>query len=230
VILQSMLPPGLVAREAYADIDAPLHPREQAQIAKAVAKRRAEYTTARYLARDALAELGIGDPEQVDVALVKGESGGVQWPRKVVGTLTHCAGFRGAVVGFKMGVRTVGIDAEPHLPLPDNVLPTVSVASERAALAARPDDGLHWDRLLFCAKEATYKAWNPVTGRWLGFEDAEIGFTRTDSRAEPGRASGEFTSRILIDPVAADGGAALTSLAGRWRIERGLIVTSIAVV
>lgn len=220
-----MMPRGVIARESYTDVDAPLHPREAAQIERAVPKRRAEYTTARFLAREALAELGLPD-----VPLVKGDSGGVRWPAKVVGTLTHCDGFRGAVVGFRMGVRTVGIDAEPHLPLPDKVLPTVSVAAEREVLAARPDDGLHWDRLLFCAKEATYKAWNPITERWLGFEDAEISFTRTDAGAVAGFAAGAFASRILIDPTAVDGGPAVTALAGQWRIERGLIVTSIAVV
>ena len=43
--------------------------------------------------------------------------------------------------------------------------------------------GLHWDRILFCAKEATYKAWFPLTQRWLGFEDAHITF---DRRRRPG--------------------------------------------
>ncbi|CAM4030160.1 4'-phosphopantetheinyl transferase [Tsukamurella strandjordii] len=223
MILQSMMPRGVVARESHSDVDAPLHPREAAQIAKAVPKRQAEYATVRYLARDALGELGIGD-----AVLVKGEGGGVDWPRNVVGALTHCDGYRGAVVGYRMGVRTIGIDAEPHLPLPDKVLPSVSVESEREVLAARPEDGLHWDRLLFCAKEATYKAWNPITGRWLGFEDAEITFelgARTDDAAE-----GTFHSRILIDGKATDGGAPVASFDGRWRIVDGLIVTSIAVV
>ncbi|VDR41231.1 phosphopantetheinyltransferase component of enterobactin synthase multienzyme complex [Tsukamurella paurometabola] len=223
MILQSMLPRGVVARESHADVDAPLHPREAAQIAKAVPKRQAEYATVRHLAREALGELGIGD-----AVLVKGEGGGVDWPRNVVGALTHCDGYRGAVVGFRMGVRTVGIDAEPHLALPDKVLPTVSVESEREVLAARPDDGLHWDRLLFCAKEATYKAWNPITGRWLGFEDAEISFDLTERTADA--AAGTFRSRILIDGKATDGGPPIASFDGRWRITDGLIVTSIAVV
>jgi len=28
--------------------------------------------------------------------------------------------------------------------------------------------GPSWDRLLFSAKESVYKAWFPLTGRWLG--------------------------------------------------------------
>ena len=27
---------------------------------------------------------------------------------------------------------------------------------------------------MFCAKESVYKAWFPMTGRWLGFEDATL--------------------------------------------------------
>lgn len=218
-----MLPRGVVAREAHRDVEAPLHPREAAQIAKAVPKRQAEYSTVRHLAREALSELGIGD-----AVLLKGESGGVDWPRNVVGALTHCDGYRGAVVGYRMGVRTIGIDAEPHLALPEKVLPTVSVESERQVLAERSEDGLHWDRLLFCAKEATYKAWNPITGRWLGFEDAEITFNLT--RRDDDVAEGTFVSRILIDGKATDGGAPIASFDGRWTITDGLIVTSIAVV
>ena len=72
-------------------------------------------------------------------------------------------------------VRSVGIDAEPHGVLPDGVLNAISLPVERYEIGALPG-GLHWDRILFCAKEATYKAWFPLTERWLGFEDAHITF------------------------------------------------------
>ncbi len=224
MILQSMMPRGVVAREATDDPDGlTLLPREAAEIERAVDKRRREYTTVRHLAREALGELGFDA-----VPILKGDRGQPLWPRGVVGSLTHCDGFRGAVVGFAMGVRTVGVDAEPHLPLPAGVLPSVSVESERDVLVGRPQDGIAWDRLLFCAKEATYKAWFPITGRWLGFEDAAITFERTDWAG--GAASGTFHSRILIDGAASDGGAPVAGFDGRWRITDGLIVASIAVV
>jgi 4'-phosphopantetheinyl transferase EntD len=81
--------------------------------------------------------------------------------------------------------------------------------------------GLHWDRILFCAKEATYKAWFPVTHRWLGFEDAHITFDVDDSGA-----AGGFESRILIDP-AAEFGPPLETLSGRWSVRDGLALTAI---
>src|SRR4029079_15401856 len=84
----------------------------------------------------------------------------------------------------------------------------------------RPD-GLHVDRILFCAKEATYKAWFPLTHRWLGFEDAHITFGVGDSGT-----AGLFESRILIDP-AAESGPPLQTLSGRWSVRDGLALTAI---
>ena len=120
----------------------------------------------------------------------------------VVGSLTHCTGFRGAAVAKYGAVRSVGIDAEPHDVLPKGVLDAVSLPKERVELHAMPA-GLHWDRILFCAKEATYKAWFPLTHRWLGFEDAHITFDVDDSGT-----AGTFESRILIDPAAESGPSA----------------------
>ena len=96
--------------------------------------------------------------------ILKGEKGEPCWPDGVVGSLTHCDGYRGAAVGRHGTVRSVGIDAEPHDVLPNGVLEAISLPAERAEISGLPT-GLHWDRILFCAKEATYKAWFPVTRR-----------------------------------------------------------------
>lgn len=190
-------------------------PDEEPLIARSVAKRRNEFVTVRHCARIALGELGVPP-----APILKGDKGEPRWPDGVVGSLTHCEGFRGAVVGRASEVRSVGIDAEPHGVLPDGVLDAVSLAEERRALSAMPD-GLHWDRILFCAKEATYKAWYPLTRRWLGFEDAHIVFD-----VDADGASGEFVSRVLIDPAALSG-PPLTELRGRWSVRDGLALTAI---
>jgi 4'-phosphopantetheinyl transferase EntD len=104
--------------------------------------------------------------------------------------------------------------------LPRGVLDAISLPAERAEISALPG-GLHWDRILFCAKEATYKAWYPVTQRWLGFEDAHIVFDVDD-----GATTGRFESAILIDP-AARSGPPLTTLRGRWSVRDGLALTAI---
>jgi len=209
--------PGLVASAEMYDDPPELEPlpEEEPLIARSVAKRRNEFITVRYCAREALGELG-----HPAVPILKGDKGEPCWPDGIVGSLTHCEGFRGAVVGRRADVRSVGIDAEPHDVLPNGVLGAISLPVERAELEALPG-GLHWDRILFCAKEATYKAWFPLTHRWLGFEDAHIAFAVDDSGA-----AGTFRSTILIDP-AAESGPPLITLAGRWMVTAGLALTAI---
>lgn len=216
-LLAAVLPDRVATAEMYSDPAdlAPL-PEEEPLIAKSVAKRRNEFITVRYCARQALGKLGVAP-----VPILKGDKGEPRWPDGIVGSLTHCEGFRGAVVGRGTEVRSLGIDAEPHGVLPKGVLEAVSLPAERTELAVL-GTGLHWDRILFCAKEATYKAWYPLTHRWLGFEDAHITFT-----LEGSGSSGTFTSRILIDP-AAESGPPLTELPGRWTMANGLVVTAIS--
>jgi 4'-phosphopantetheinyl transferase EntD len=215
-LLSGVLPGSVAAAEMYDDPPelTPL-PEEEPLIARSVAKRRNEFVTVRYCARQALGELGLPP-----VPILKGDKGEPCWPDGVVGSLTHCEGFRGAVVGRSTDVRSVGIDAEPHGVLPNGVLPAISLTDERDEIAGLPGK-LHWDRILFCAKEATYKAWFPLTHRWLGFEDAHVTFTVDGSGA-----TGMFSSAILIDP-AAESGPPLTTLAGRWSVRDGLVLTAI---
>jgi 4'-phosphopantetheinyl transferase EntD len=207
---------ALAAAELYTDPKelAPL-PEEEPLIAKSVAKRRNEFITVRYCARQALVDLG-----EQPVPILKGDRGEPCWPDGIVGSLTHCEGFRGAAVGRREEVRSVGIDAEPHGVLPDGVLDAISLPVERHEIGTLPE-GVHWDRVLFCAKEATYKAWYPLTRRWLGFEDAHIRFDVDGS----GQA-GTFTSEILIDPEAMSG-PPLTALSGRWSVRNGIALTAI---
>jgi 4'-phosphopantetheinyl transferase EntD len=219
MLLSGVLPgttSDLAAAELYSDPPdlVPL-PEEEPLIAKSVAKRRNEFITVRYCAREALGSLGVAP-----VPILKGEKGEPRWPDGIVGSLTHCEGYRGAAVARLGDVRSVGIDAEPHDVLPKGVLDAISLPAERAELRALPAD-LHWDRILFCAKEATYKAWFPVTRRWLGFEDAHITFEVDDTGT-----SGAFESRVLIDPAAASG-PPLKTLSGRWSVRDGLALTAI---
>lgn len=218
-VLPGPTPDGPAHCELYSDPPdlAPL-PEEEPLIAKSVAKRRNEFVTVRHCARVALAELGLPP-----VPILKGDKGEPCWPDGVVGSLTHCTGFRGAVVGRCTAVRSLGIDAEPHDELPNGVLGAISLPEERAEIPRALSANLHWDRILFCAKEATYKAWFPLTKRWLGFEDAHITFEPDGPEA----STGGFVSRILIDPQALSG-PPLTELRGRWSVERGLVLTAIA--
>jgi 4'-phosphopantetheinyl transferase EntD len=216
-VIADILPPGVAAEEAFGDRpDAALFPEEEAVIAKAVDKRRREFTTARACARAALARLGLPP-----APILPGLRGAPQWPAGVVGSITHCDGYRACAVALDSDIVTIGLDAEPHDRLPDGVLGAVSLAPERARVAelTATVPGVCWDRLLFCAKESVYKAWFPLTGRWLGFEDASVEFD-PDARA--------FAARLLV-PGPVVNGRALTGFTGRWLVEQGLIAAAIVI-
>ncbi|WP_225846634.1 4'-phosphopantetheinyl transferase superfamily protein [Streptomyces sp. HPF1205] len=225
-MIEHLLPAAVRSRAAYGDEldDAPLYPEEAVHVAKAVAKRRAEYAAGRACARAALAALG-AEPGPIPR---EAERGAPVWPEGVVGSITHCDGYRAAAVARTTDVLTLGIDAEPHGPLPEGVLDViVSTTAETDALAAltASDPAIHWDRLLFSAKETVYKAWYPFHRRMLGFTEAELLFTR-DAGA-PDR--GTYTARLLVPgPLLAEG-TGPDVFSGRWMARDGLVVTAIAV-
>jgi len=225
-VIEDVLPAAVRCRAVHgAELDqAPLHPEEAGAVARAVAKRRAEYAAGRACAREALAALGV-PPGPI---LQDAERRAPVWPDGVVGSITHCDGYRAAAVARSADILTLGIDAEPHAPLPDGVLDVVqSTADERAALAelTAHNPEVHWDRLLFSAKETVYKAWYPFHRRMLGFNEAELFFTRDPAAAD----RGTYTARLLVPgPLLAEG-TGPDVFHGRWLVRDGLLVTAIAV-
>jgi 4'-phosphopantetheinyl transferase EntD len=216
-MIETILPAGVACAEAFSDLeDVVLFPVEEESVNRAVDKRRREFRTARGCARQAMAGLGLPP-----AAIPRGDRGAPQWPPGVVGSITHCAGYRGAAVAHTRDLLTIGLDAEPDDLLPEGVLDRVSLPDERARLRelAATAPGISWDRLLFCAKEATYKAWFPLAKSWLGFEDADITINA---------AGGTFQVRLLVEgPVIA--GSPLAGFTGRWLAGDGLILTAIAI-
>ncbi|WP_280922828.1 4'-phosphopantetheinyl transferase superfamily protein [Streptomyces sp. MZ04] len=191
-----------------------LFPEEADVVAKAVEKRRREFATVRQCARAALAGLGVPP-----VPILPGPKGAPGWPEGIVGSMTHCAGYRAAAVARSAQITSVGIDAEPAAPLSDpDVLRMVTDETERAALAdlGVRHPGVPWDRLVFSAKESVYKTWFPLTGRWLGFEDARVDFA----------PDGTFSAALLV-PGPTVAGEEVTGFSGRWLIRDGIAVTAI---
>ena len=216
-MISEILPAAVASAEVFGDLaDAALFPAEEALVARAVQKRRREFATGRHCARTALGALGIAP-----APILPGQGGAPQWPPGIVGSITHCAGYRAAAAARASGVVTVGLDAEPAQRLPGEVLELVALPDERDRLLglARAEPGVCWDRLLFSAKESVYKAWYPLARRWLGFDDADITINAAD---------GTFEARLLVTAPASSG-VPPAGFTGRWVIAEGMILTAITV-
>jgi 4'-phosphopantetheinyl transferase EntD len=208
VSMISTLVPASASAEMFSDApESTMFSAEADAVAGAVAERRREFGTVRYCARTALRQLGVPP-----VPILPGAGRAPRWPAGVVGSMTHCAGYRAAVVARSRQLHGVGIDAEPHAALPTDMLDLVLRDEERARLLtlAGAEPGRHWHRIVFSAKEAVYKAWFPLTGRWLDFDDVSITV----------HLDGTFEARLL--------GAAPRDLNGRWKVDRGLILAAIS--
>jgi 4'-phosphopantetheinyl transferase EntD len=216
-MIETLLPAGVAVVEAFEDRPGePVFRGEEDLVANAVEGRRREFATARRCAREALAKLG-----HESAPILVGPKREPQWPVGVVGSITHTTGFRAAAVAPRSAFASLGIDTEQNEPLPDGVEELVTVPGEPEMLAAlaRVFPAVHWDRLLFSGKESIYKAWYPLTGRWLAFEDARL-------MIDP---AGTFTAELLVDGARRDGERPLRRLRGRFRLARGLVATAVTV-
>ncbi|WP_328301299.1 4'-phosphopantetheinyl transferase superfamily protein [Streptomyces sp. NBC_00435] len=216
-MIRELLPRRAEVVETFGDAPlSSLFPEEAAVVAGAVDVRRREFATARACARAALGLLGVPP-----APLLPGPHGAPRWPDGIVGSMTHCTGYRAAAVARSSDLVSIGLDAEPNEPLPsEGVLGYVALPAERERLARlgvdRPE--ICWDRLVFSAKESVYKAWFPLTHTFLDFLECEI-TVRPDT--------GTFGARLLVPgPVVA--GTRLPGFEGTWRVTNGLVLTAVA--
>jgi 4'-phosphopantetheinyl transferase EntD len=215
-VIEELLPAGVVAVETCEErLDIALSPSEEAACGQMTDRRRREFRTARWCAQLALGRLGL-PPAPIPV----GPHGEPCWPRGVLGSITHCAGYRACALARTRDVATVGIDAERHAALPRGVLDAITTAGERTWLSelmdARPD--VHWDRLAFSVKEAVYKAQFAIAKRHIELADVLVAFDPLEQ---------VFRARLPAPGVVVDD-CRRTALHGRWLSRDGLVLTAIA--
>lgn len=147
-----------------------LMPVEQAWIAAAAEPRKREYAAVRQLARALLSDFG-----QAPQPIPSLPSRAPQFPPGFVGSLSHGAGRALAVMARERDLLSIGCDIEPRDPLPPEVADHVLRPSERAALRDCPG---WFDRLVFSAKEAAFKAAHQLSGAFPEFHEIAITFCR----------------------------------------------------
>lgn len=138
--------PGLV-------MQAPGPACETQAIAGACDKRRREFRSGRNLARQVLSELGA--PAQ---GLPTGPDRRPIWPEGIRGSISHCDDL--AIVVAARGLEWLGVDVEPAGALPREVARHIMTGADldMQAEASGLWRGVDAPTLVFCAKEAFYKA------------------------------------------------------------------------
>ncbi len=180
-----------------------LFPEEEACVSGAVTSRRAEFSTGRQCARDALAAIGVNP-----CAIPVGRRHEPLWPIGIVGTITHAAGLCAAVVGRAGRWQGIGVDIVAASTAAELLRDAGSlVGTEREIAAARlaTPPGVDPLALLFSAKESAVKAISAQFQRFLDFTEIELSL---------GGECFEASCRGLAHPVR-----------GRWTVTGGLIAT-----
>ncbi|WP_328750671.1 4'-phosphopantetheinyl transferase superfamily protein [Streptomyces sp. NBC_00285] len=215
-MISEVLPAGARGAESFGEQDQlaleALLPQESEAIAHAGVRRRQEFAAVRYGARQAIGALGLPP-----AALLPDQAGAPQWPAGVVGSMTHCVGYRASAVALRLDIAAIGIDAEPNKPLPAGAgrLSLLPAEVERARELDMVRPSVAWTRLLFCAKEAAYKAWYTLTGQPLNSRDVEI-------EVDP---EGTLAAVISLTPQ----GRTAPLLRGRWVVREDLLVVALSV-
>lgn len=174
--------------------------------------RRREFLAARGLAHEGMRRLGMEDG-----AILRNGRAPV-WPVGVVGALSHASGRGGsegwaaAGVGRADTIKGIGIDLEWVGRVKRNLWGRVFNEREREALEALPEG--EWRELAagigFSAKEAFFKLFHPLTGRWAEFHDATV----------VAREDGRFVLECTVELPGIPG-----RLEGRWWVpEEGLVL------
>lgn len=142
---------------------------------------------ARIVARRLLGDLGFAP-----AALPSTATGAPQWPEGAVGSLAHDEALAVAAIGRCSDFASIGIDVEPARPLSAETLALVATPEEQAHLRDDPLAGL----VLFCVKEASYKAAHPLHGEFLEYSDIVVDFAAGTARLRNGRV---LTVRYALD-------------------------------
>ncbi len=213
--LQRLFPEGVIV-EVATDADGNeerLHPRERALMGAMIPARRREFSAGRNAARRVLARLGF--PEAL--LLRRDADRDIAWPAGSTGSVSHTSGLCAvACARITPGLQSLGLDVEQAGPLGDDIAGRISRPDELAVVRALPLPGTSdWPRVLFCMKEAAYKAWYPVTRRVLEFQEMRIALDVAarcyEAEVDGAEAGLRITGRLGWDEKFVFAGAVLTT-------------------
>lgn len=133
--------------------------------------------------------------------VLQGEDRAPVWPVGLKGSITHTDRDCMAVVTDAPEIAVLGLDLEPMSPLEPSLWPVVCTMSEMQWLAALgPSQRGHFAKLIFCAKEAVYKAQYQISRTMLEFHAVDLSMDLASGRFEAQLRSDipGFTSKAVI--------------------------------
>ncbi len=98
------------------------------------------------------------------------------WPENTIGSITHCLGYCAAAVAYKKNIIGIGIDAELNSKINKNIIPTTQTPIEQSRnikLQLSHHD-VCINKIVFSAKESTFKFIYPFIQHYISFNDIEI--------------------------------------------------------
>lgn len=144
-------------------------------------KRQAEFLAGRLCAAASLQAAGY----PAIILQRDAESGRPVWPQGLCGSITHSHGMAVSIAGFSQQWHSLGLDLERMI-APARALrlqKAILTPHEQAQLKGLDEEALaRQTTLLFSAKESLFKALNPLTGVYFGFQDAQVSEYTQDGR------------------------------------------------
>ncbi len=183
---------------------------------KAVAKRQGEFLGGRFCAQQALAQLG---HPAMAAAIGIGEDYAPLWPPGFVGSITHTRGIVAAAVAKADSRAGIGIDVEALIPEEKAVNLASHILTDQEWVRFQSDASFSVSELVslvFSAKESVYKCLRPLTGKYFGFQSAQLVYLDRDS--------GEFQVSLL--KAIGGGFEAGWNASGRFTFDHGRIHTA----
>lgn len=214
-IFQNLLPENVVVEESrIEDAQGVLFPEEEALIARAIQKRRKEFTAGRTCLRKALKRLGVPS-----APILQSKMRSPKVPRGYTATISHSGEFCAAAAMKKGEYESIGIDIEEYSLLEPNIEKWILVPSEQNMIKRLPNySHVHWAKIIFSAKESFYKAYFQITEEYLDYLEAEFAI-------EP--ESKSISCRLLKPPPVSD--LEGRTFQGRYKIADGHIFTAFAI-
>ena len=152
--------------------------------------RRDAFSSGRRLAKMALSHLGIS------LRPILRQERRPIWPEFVVGSISHTEHLAVSAVAKSMHCGGIGVDLEVISAVDERVANRVLDDQERDWIVKQqlPE----WRTALFSAKEAIYKATNPITDEFLGFRDVTLTVDE-DALSFTAKTTRDFVASPLLE-------------------------------